>query len=35
MPPDLFVLRYNEHERIYVLERKVRIPVIGTVKDIT
>ena len=35
MPPDLFVLRYNDREKCYVLERKIKIPIIGTSKPIT
>ncbi|CAK86211.1 unnamed protein product (macronuclear) [Paramecium tetraurelia] len=34
LPPDLFVLRYNEREKCYVLERKVKIPIIGVQKPI-
>ncbi|CAD8173203.1 unnamed protein product [Paramecium octaurelia] len=34
LPPDLFILRYNEREKCYVLERKVKIPIIGVQKPI-
>ncbi|CAD8161990.1 unnamed protein product [Paramecium pentaurelia] len=34
LPPDLFILKYNEREKCYVLERKVKIPIIGVQKPI-
>lgn len=34
LPPDLFVLKYNEMEKCYILERKVKIPIIGIQKPI-
>jgi len=34
LPMDMFVLRYIEHSRSYVLEKKVRMPIVGKSKPL-